>query len=318
MTEQRLDLLDITTNPVDDLLTRILYNCEIVPSITYAVAGNYDCKLDLWLPKDAAGPVPTLIYLHGGGWVSGLRQEFSLLFLPFIEMGFAVANVQYRMGHVSPAPAAVLDCRAALRWVVYNADKYHFDVDRIVTFGHSAGGHLALMTGMLPASAGLDFETPGDNDLERQEAMMRYYAEHEEGKDELNVAAIIAWSGIADVNDLLVGTNKKVYALSWLGTVPYIKEMAKRMSPLTYVRRGLPPMLLIHGDADMVVPYSQAVRLQEALDEAGVSNVLVTIPGGGHVRFKQEEITRIYALIRDLLIGNDLMPAGQRPGGVTD
>ena len=77
-------------------------------------------------------------------------------------------------------------------------------------------------------------------------------------------------------------------------------------------------MLLIHGDADMVVPYSQAVRLQEALDEAGVGNVLVTIPGGGHVRFKQEEITRIYALIRDLLTTNDLMPAGRRPVGVTD
>jgi dipeptidyl aminopeptidase/acylaminoacyl peptidase len=89
------------------------------------------------------------------------------------------------------------------------------------------------------------------------------------------------------------------------------------MSPLTYVRPGLPPMLLIHGDADMVVPYSQAVRLQEALDKAGVNNVLVTIPGGVHVRFKEEEITRIYALIRDLLIRNDLMPAGQKPDGVT-
>ncbi len=318
MTEQRLDLLDITVNPVDDLLTRILYNCDIVPNVTYAVAGNYSCNLDLWIPKNATEPTPTLIYLHGGGWVSGLREEFSLMFLPFIEMGFAVANVQYRMGHVSRAPAAVLDCRAALRWIVYNADKYHFDVERIVTFGHSAGGHLALMTGMLPASAGLDFEIPGGNDLERQEAMMRYYAECEEGKGELNVAAIIAWSGITDVSDLLAGTNKKAYALSWLGTVPYAEELAKRMSPLTYARPGLPPMLLIHGDADMLVPYSQAVRLQEALDEAGVGNVLVTIPGGGHVRFKQEEITRIYALIRDLLIANDLMPTGQRPGRITD
>ncbi len=315
MTEQRLDLLDITTNPVDDLLTRILYNCEIVSNLTYAVAGNYDCKLDLWLPKDADGPVPTLIYLHGGGWVSGLRQEFSLLFLPFIEMGFAVANVQYRMGHVSPAPSAVLDCRAALRWVIYNADKYHFDVDRIVVFGHSAGGHLALMTGMLPASAGLDFEIPGGNDQERQEAMMRYYAEDEEGKDELNVAAIISWSGIADVNDLVAGMNRKGYALSWLGIVPYVEELAKRVSPLTYVRPGLPPILLIHGDADAIVPYSQAVRLQEALDEVDVKNILVTIPGGGHVRFKQEEITRIYALIRDLLIKSDLMPTAQSTGG---
>ncbi|PKN60280.1 MAG: alpha/beta hydrolase, partial [Deltaproteobacteria bacterium HGW-Deltaproteobacteria-11] len=126
------------------------------------------------------------------------------------------------------------------------------------------------------------------------------------------------WSGITDVNDLLTGTNKKAYALAWLGAVPYANELAKSVSPLTYVRPGLPPMLLIHGDADMLVPYSQAVRLQEALDRAGVGNVLVTIPGGGHVRFKQEEITRIYALIRDLLIRNDLMPTGQRPGRITD
>ncbi len=230
-------------------------------------------------------------------------------------MGFAVANVQYRMGHVSPAPAAVLDCRAALRWVIYNADKYHFDVDRIVVFGHSAGGHLALMTGMLPASAGLDFEIPGGSDQERQEAMMRYYAEDEEGKDELNVAAIIAWSGITDLNDLIAGMNRKGYALSWLGIVPYAEELAKRVSPLTYARPGLPPIPSIHGDADPIVPYSQAVRLQEALDEAGVSNILATVPGGGHVRFKQDEITRVYALIRDLLSENDLMPPAQSTGG---
>jgi dipeptidyl aminopeptidase/acylaminoacyl peptidase len=99
-----------------------------------------------------------------------------------------------------------------------------------------------------------------------------------------------------------------------MGTVPYTEELARTVSPLTYVRPGLPPMLLIHGDADPIVPYSHAVRLHEALDDAGIRNGLVTIPGGGHVRFERRQIAKIYALIRVLLGRNDLMPTrGDRP-----
>ena len=302
------DLTGIEANPVDDLLTRILIRYRMIPDLTYAVANNYRCKLDLWLPEWPGEPVPTLIYLHGGGWISGEREQFALLFLPFIEMGFAVANVQYRMAHVSNAPSAVQDCRAALRWVICNADKYGFDAERIVVFGHSAGGHLALLTGMLPASAGFDWEVPGSNDQERQEMIWHYYARREAGNEELEVAAVIEWSGVTDVSDLLDGPNRKGYALAWLGTVPHFKELARQVSPLTYVRPGLPPILMIHGDADPIVPYSHAVRLHDALDRAGVRNGLLTIPGGGHVRFKRDEIARIYAFIRELLEKNGLMP----------
>lgn len=306
---ERDEFDEIEVNALDELLTGILIRYNMIPNLTYAIANNYECKLDLWLPESPGERIPTLIYLHGGGWVSGDREQFALLFLPFIEMGFAVANVQYRMAHVSPAPSAVQDCRAALRWVIYNADNYGFDTDRIIAFGHSAGGHLALLTGMLQASDGFDWEIPGSNDRERQEMMWRYYAAKQAGKEELDVAAIIEWSGVTDVNDLLDGPNKKGYALVWLGTVPHIEELARQVSPLTYVRPGLPPMLLIHGDADPIVPYSHAVRLHEALDRAGVRNRLVTISGGGHVRFRREEMARIYAYIRTLLVRNDLMPA---------
>jgi acetyl esterase/lipase len=306
---EREEFEDIEVNPIDDLLTGILIRYKMIPNLTYVVANNYECKLDLWLPEKNLGErVPTLIYIHGGGWVSGEREQFALIFLPFIEMGFAIANVQYRMAHISPAPSAVQDCRASLRWVIYNADKYGFDADRIVVFGHSAGGHLALMTGMLPASAGFDWEIPGSNDQERQEMIWRFYAAREAGKEELEVAAIIEWSGVTDVSDLMSGPNRKGYALAWLGTVPHVEELARQMSPLTYVRPGLPPILLIHGDADPIVPYSHAVRLHEALDQAGVRNGLVTIPGGGHVRFKREEMARVYAYIRVLLARNNLMP----------
>jgi acetyl esterase/lipase len=308
MAELEISLDDAKVNPVDDLLTGILINYQVLPNVTYAIANNYECNLDLWLPLDVDEAVPTVIYIHGGGWVSGKREQYALMFLPFIEMGFAVANVQYRMSHVSPAPSAVQDCRAALRWIKYNADRYGLDEEKLVVFGHSAGAHLALMTGMLESSAGLDWEIPGGSDLDRGEAMQRYYADDATGKNELEVAAIIGWSGITDVNDLLSGPNRRGYAQVWLGTVPYAEELARRVSPLTYVRSGLPPILLIHGDADPIVPYSHAVRLHEALDEAGVRNLLVTVPGGGHVLFERQEIAKVYWLIRELLTREGLMP----------
>ncbi|MGA7909920.1 MAG: alpha/beta hydrolase fold domain-containing protein [Candidatus Sulfotelmatobacter sp.] len=86
----------------------------IYPDITYGVANNYALKLDVWQRKDAKVPVPTLIYYHGGGWIFGDRTGATLLFLPYLEMGWNVINVEYRMASVSPAPAAVEDCRCAL------------------------------------------------------------------------------------------------------------------------------------------------------------------------------------------------------------
>ena len=147
--------------------------------------------------------------------------------------------------------------------------------------GFSAGGHLALTTGVVPSSAGLDRQCPGDEPLE--------------------VAAIVNWYGITDVGDLLDGGNMKSYAVQWMGSMPDRYEIAERVSPLSYVREGLPPVLTIHGDADPTVPYSHAVRLHEALDEAGVSNRLHTVPGGGHGNFSLEQFQVAAEVIRDFL-----------------
>jgi acetyl esterase/lipase len=119
-----------------------------------------------------------------------------------------------------------------------------------------------MTTGMLPASAGLDRQCPGP--------------------DNLKVAAIVNWYGIADVNELLDGVNMKAYAVTWLGSAPDREQIARRVSPLTYVRPGLPPVLTIHGDADPTVPYTQSVRLHKELTAAGVPNELMTMPGGRH------------------------------------
>jgi acetyl esterase/lipase len=254
----------------------------IAPNITYHVANNYEAKLDVYVARNASAtaPVPTVIYIHGGGWMGGDKSVGMLRLLPYLEMGWAAVNLNYRAGPAT-APAAVEDCRCALRWVIRNAKKYNFDVNKLVVTGDSAGSHLSLTTGMLPASAGLDGECPGP--------------------EELKVAAIVNWYGVTDVVDVLEGTNQQGFAVQWLGSQPNGKEVARRVSPLQYVRAGLPAILTIHGDADRIAPYSHAVRLHKALDDAKVPNQLLTIPGGTHGDFKRDEFIRIYATIREFL-----------------
>jgi dipeptidyl aminopeptidase/acylaminoacyl peptidase len=137
---------------------------------------------------------------------------------------------------------------------------------------------------MLPASAGLDRQCPGP--------------------DNLRVAAIVNWYGISDVNELLDGPNMRGYAVTWLGSAPNRDEIARRVSPLTYVRAGLPPVLTIHGDADPTVPYEQSVRLHKALAGVGVANELLTMPGGKHGFdcCTPPQRLQAYAKIREFLV----------------
>ncbi|MFN0084945.1 MAG: alpha/beta hydrolase fold domain-containing protein [Blastocatellia bacterium] len=262
---------------------------RVAPNITYLVANGYEAKLDVYTPRSANANAlaPTLIYIHGGGWVGGTKESAFMNVLPYLEMGWAVVNVEYRLGRVSVAPAAVEDCRCALKWVIRNAKEYNFDASRLVVTGHSAGGHLSLTTGMLPVAAGLDRQCYGADDARNPE---------------IKVAAIINWYGITDVNDLLDDSpNVKTYAVQWLGGLPNRAEVARRVSPIQYVRAGLPPILTIHGDSDPTVPYSHAVRLHEALNKAGLPNQLLTIPGGKHGGFNREETMRIFSTIREFL-----------------
>ena len=97
------------------------------------------------------------------------------------------------------------------------------------------------------------------------------------------------------------GPNYEYYAAQWLGSLPNREEIAKRVSPMTYVRPGLPPIISIQGDADPLVPYSHSVRLQEALEKAGVPHRLVTIPGGKHGNFTAAEYEKAYNEIRAFL-----------------
>jgi acetyl esterase/lipase len=275
-------------------------NYRLVPDITYLVADAYESKLDVMGPADTSRRLPTLLFIHGGGWVGGDKDAMFLRLLPYLEMGFAVVNVEYRLGAVALAPAAVEDCRCALRWTIEHAEEYGFDASRIVVTGTSAGGHLTLTTGMLPASAGLDRLCPS---IRPEGGRADAY------EPEMPVAAMVNFYGITDVADLVEGPNAKLYAVRWMGGMADWREIARRVSPLEYVRAGLPPILTIHGDADPIVPYQHGVQLHEALQKAGVATQLHTVAGGGHGGFNLEENLEVMRVIRAFLREHGIIDA---------
>jgi len=249
--------------------------------IVYKVAGNVPVRVDVYRPLNDKSPRPTVLYIHGGGWRTGGKEQYLLFFLPYIQMGMTVVSVQYRLADVALAPAAVEDCRCALRWLVRNASRYGFDTSRLLITGGSAGGHLALLTGMLEPSAGFDNECPGDEPL-KATAILNYY-------------------GPVDLVDALEKRSSSV--VRWFGGALEPQALARLLSPMTYVRSGLPAILTIHGDADATVAYQPAVRFHQALDRHQVPNQLVTVPGGQHGRhtWPEAEMLRVHGHIEGFL-----------------
>ncbi len=262
-------------------LTTAPQNYQKHLNITYLEVNNIPLKLDIYAPKNKNEPVPTLIYFHGGGWISGTKDATLSSILPYIKKGWGVVTVQYRLANISLAPAAVKDSLCAVKWVMNNGNKYGFDINKIVLSGESAGGHLALITGMLPASSDLDHQCPSNK--------------------KIKVAAIVNWYGITDVADVLQGKHQQDYAVEWLGNQSDRLEIAHKVSPINYVREDLPPILTIHGDADTIVPYSHAIQLHQALETVQVPNKLMTIKNGGHGWFNNQEMTAIYKRIYHFL-----------------
>ena len=274
---QRLD-------PITEWATNASYTSGIRSNVVYQKAGDLELKLDvITAGGKRPGPRPVLIWLHGGGFVSGNKEGSLLEGLPFLARGMDFVDVDYRLASQALAPAAVEDARCALHWVARHAKEYGFDVAKIVVAGSSAGGHLALMTGMLSAKAGFDnaCEVPFED-------------WQLDGPKEIKVAAIVNFFGLVDLNEYLQPAKMSLgpevlpmprnFVLRWLGDLsPAAQaELAARLSPLTYAGKDTPPVITVHGDKDPYVPHEQAVRLHAAMDRAGVQNQLVTVQGGGH------------------------------------
>lgn len=231
-------------------------NVTVEANIRYGT--HAENVLDILQPKGAAaGKRPGVLLIHGGGWTGGTKeQRVEYAAMKYLEKGFVVANVEYRLAKTAPAPAAVEDVLQAARWFRQNARRYGVDPNRIVVTGDSAGGHLALMVGLTPKSARLG--------------------------PPAKVAAVVNFYGITDVEDQLSGPHQRPYAVQWVPEQEGRNALARRVSPLTYVRKGVPPVLTIHGDQDQTVPYEHATNLTRALERAGADASLHTLTGHGH------------------------------------
>jgi acetyl esterase/lipase len=237
-----------------------------------------DLKLSVFTPGPETVVRPTVLYIHGGGWAVYTRDNMIFALLPYLARGMDVVSIDYRLANQARAPAAVEDSRCALHWVFQHAKEYGFDTQRVVVAGGSAGGHLALMTGMLDEKAGFDDACAFTI-----------------GQQPVKVAAIVDFFGPTDVAELLQPPNEQPRAVEWFAGETNRTELARRVSPLTYVRPNLPPIITIHGTADPDVPYEQSVRLHDALEKAGVPHELVTIENGGHASYPDNEALRAQA-----------------------
>jgi acetyl esterase/lipase len=250
--------------------------------VTYISQGGAELAMDIYARRDVTTPQPTLVFFHGGFWVAGSKDAQTLAILPWLEMGWNVVNVGYRLGGTAPAPAALVDAFCALRFVGTEAARFNIDTQKIVVSGQSAGGHLALSMGMIPDTEGFSAGCP-------------------EGTTP-QVAAVINWFGVTDVQDVIEGTNAQPNAARWFAGVNDARALAQQVSPMRYVRNDLPPILTIQGDADPIVPYAQGVALHRALATTNVRNQLLTIPGGGHGRFTGDQRKLIYTTIQEFLM----------------
>lgn len=251
--------------------------------VVYTKVGDWDGRMDLYLPSKDKAPSPVIINIHGGGWNHG-EKESQGGFNTFFKMGYAVANIEYRLTPQATAPAAVEDTRCALIYLIKNAKALNIDVNKIVIMGGSAGGHLALMGGLLANNPIFDGNCAGEK--------------------EVKVAAIINKYGITDVWDWGYGKNiTSKSATRWLGDKATDADFARSVSPINWVTKDSPPIFIVHGDADPIVPYGQSVELHEKLDKLGVKNEFITVSGGKHGGFGTEKNRELNIMIATFLKG---------------
>jgi acetyl esterase/lipase len=239
---------------------------RIERNLVYGRGGDTELTLDLAMPCEGNGPFPAVVLVPGGAW-----QYFAqpLLMEGMLELlasrGYATAEVHYRLAPAHKFPVQVEDCKAAVRWMRANAERYGFDPDHIAAVGPSSGGHLACMLGLTVPADGFDGQSgnPGHSS---------------------QVQAVVNLFGIADLTDYPWRAQKeKGLLLPFLGaTFAAAPDLYRKASPIEYIRPGVPPFLIIHGDADQSVPVGQSQRLAERLAAVGGTAQLIVVPGAGH------------------------------------
>ncbi len=237
--------------------------------LAYVPGGHERQRLDLYLPATGSR-WPLVVAIHGGAFRMGSKEGEPAG--AFVARGFAVAAINYRLSQHAVFPAQIEDCKAAVRWLRANAGQYGYDPARIASYGASAGGHLAAMLGSAGDIAAFDVGANAGVSS-RVQAVVDFFGP----TDFLQMDAHRP-SPQAMIHDTPDSPESELVG----GPIRDNPDKVARANPITYVTADDPPFLIVHGDADLLVPHDQSVRLDGALRKAGVRVQFVTIPGGPH------------------------------------
>lgn len=267
-------------------------------ALSYALPDGYrPLQLDLYVPAERSGPVPLVVWIHGGAWLFGSRivppdyWPAGSLFQGLIDAGIAVASIDYRHSREASFPAQLHDGKAAIRYLRHFAGELGIDPARIGVWGESAGGHLAALLALVndPAFEGSDGVT-GENSA--VDAAVIFY-----GVTDVDTLPSFAdsmpkeWLENLQAQDTGAGAEPIDLLLA---TSPYPRDEARRLvSPVHHVRADAPPFLLVHGEADGLVPYTQSEQLAAALRGVGAEVELVPVPGADHVFLGTDPLPQI-------------------------
>ena len=252
-------------------LLRIPPDVQVIRDFEYARVNHQPLLLDIYLPEKGPRPLPVILWIHGGAWIAGSKEPCQIV--SFSGKGYAIVSMNYRLTGEARFPAQINDCKAVVRWVRANAAKYGFDPDRIGAAGGSAGGHLVALLG-----------TSGDvKELEGDVGGNLAYSSR--------VRAVCDLCGPTDFTreDYVRDPEKNEpeilqKALSQLLGGPWKenRQAANMASPVYHISKDDPPFLIVHGDADRVIPVKHSQRLYDQLKAAGIDATLNVAKGGGH------------------------------------
>ena len=275
----------------------------VIHNIAYREGPSRQWKLDLAMPKAAgAAPRPGIVVIHGGGWLEGDKSSFASRehgvpgnIVDFAALGFVAVTINYRLSAEAPFPAALEDCKCAVRWLRAHAREYHLDPDHIGAFGNSAGGHLAMLLGTIGKDSGLE----GDGPNQDQSSL---------------VQAVVSDSGPIDlVEQYRSGVLREVCS-RFMGGPPEGERAAayRRASPADQIGRKIPPLLLIYGVDDAQVPIETADRFVVALARAGFKDVSYhRLAHVDHCPYSLVRVPVMRPIVNEFFL-RTLVPVGQR------
>lgn len=266
---------------------------QVTGDVEFGRGGGRALVLDLYQPETRDDSVPGLIFIHGGGWAGGDKNMYRYYGGVFAQKGYVLASIGYRLSGEAPFPAALHDCKCAIRWMRANADKLGVDPDRIAVVGGSAGGHLALMVGYtadLP-----EFEGDGG------------HAGVSSG-----VRCVVDIYGPTDLTTDFVRENAFARGVvsRFLGaSIDDDPDVYRQASPITHLDASDPPTLILHGTIDDIVPIAQSDLLAEALADRNVLYVYDRLPGWPHAMDIAQPVNDRCVLLMDRFFQQHLRKA---------